>query len=216
MEEVMSGLYASAPEPLSFAPETTIRAFLLRRATGNLLIYNVGTLAADQESVRRLGGMARRYLNHWHEAGMGCSAIAETFGAPLLCHELERQHVSEKCSVDETFSDRHMVDRDFEVIPTPGHTEGATAYLWNNGKHRFLFTGDTVYLDKGNWRAAVLESSDRDAYVSTLESIRQLDFDVLVPWAASIGQPYVAPTNSKDARTRIDAILERVRHGSDH
>ncbi|WEX90025.1 MBL fold metallo-hydrolase [Sinorhizobium garamanticum] len=216
MDLVVPGLYASSPEPLSFAPETTIRAFLLQRATGNLLIYNVGTLAADQESVRRLGGISRRYLNHWHEAGMGCSAIAETFGAPLVSHELERHHVSEKCRVDDTFSDRHMVDRDFEVIPTPGHTEGATAYLWDNGKHRFLFTGDTVYLDDGNWRAAVLESNDRDAYIATLESIKQLEFDVLVPWAASIDQPYITHTNSQDTRARIDAILERVRSGSDH
>jgi hypothetical protein len=188
---------------------------LLQRAAGNLLVYNVGTLTADREQVRGLGGISRRYLNHWHEAGMGCSAIAETFAAPLVANELERHHVAKSCSVDETFADRHMVEGDFEVIPTPGHTEGATAFLWDNGTHRMLFTGDTVYLDNDSWRVAVLETSDRGAYISTLESIKQLEFDVLVPWAASIDQPYVTHTNRQDTRTRIDAALDRVRGGRD-
>ena len=46
---------------------------------------------------------------------------------------------------------------DFEVIPIPGHTSGATAYLWDGGGHRCLFTGDTLYLREGEWVAAVLE-----------------------------------------------------------
>jgi Metallo-beta-lactamase superfamily len=39
------------------------------------------------------------------------------------------------------------VGSDFEVIPTPGHTAGATAYLWDSGDRRVLFTGDTIFLD---------------------------------------------------------------------
>jgi hypothetical protein len=64
--------------------------------------------------------------------------------------------------------------------------------------------------------AAVLESSDRGAYLESLELIRGLDFDVLVPWAATGGQPYHALTSRADARRRIDAISERVRRGEDH
>ena len=48
--------------------------------------------------------------------------------------------------MDETFSERHKLGDDFEVIPIPGHTGGATAFLWDSGKHRVLFTGDTVFL----------------------------------------------------------------------
>ncbi|HEU0025155.1 MAG TPA: MBL fold metallo-hydrolase, partial [Thermoleophilaceae bacterium] len=103
---------------------------------------------------------------------------------------------------------------DFEVIPTPGHTRGATTYLWDSGQHRLLFTGDTVYLEEGEWVAAVLPgSSDRAAYLESLALIRELDFDVLVPWAATGGQAPYAFTDPKDARGRIDAILERVRAG---
>ena len=74
-----------------------------------------------------------------------------------------------------------MLGGDFEIIPTPGHTPGATAFLWN----RHLFTGDTVFLRDGEWAVAVLEDSDPDAYVESLELMKTLDFDTLVPWAAS-------------------------------
>lgn len=106
-----------------------------------------------------------------------------------------------------------MVGDDFEVIPIPGHTPGTTAYLWEGGEHRFLFTGDTVALSGGEWVAAVLGSSDRAAYLESLELIRGLDFDVLVPWAATHGQTYYAETNPSDTKRRIDAIIERVRRG---
>ena len=58
----------------------------------------------------------------------------------------------------------------------PGHTPGSTAYLWDSGTHRFLFTADSLYLGgDGRWRAAVLESSDREQYVRSLELLRELD-----------------------------------------
>ena len=102
------------------------------------------------------------------------------------------------------------------MIPTPGHTSGATAYLWDSGENRLLFTGDTIYINEGEWVAAVLESSDRALYIESLELIRELDFDLLVPWAATGGGPFYAHTDRDDARRRIDAILERVRRGQDH
>lgn len=157
METILPGLHASASIPLSFAPGSTIRAFLLQRGSGNILLYASDAVADDAAAVEELGGISRHYLNHWHEAGMGCGRIAETFGAPLVCHRLEEAHVAETCPVSDTFSDRHQVADDLEAIPIPGHTQGATAYLWDNGHgDRCLFTGDTVFLGDEGWRAAVL------------------------------------------------------------
>jgi glyoxylase-like metal-dependent hydrolase (beta-lactamase superfamily II) len=217
MQTVIPDLHASAPEPLSFAPTTHVRAFLLRRGEGNLLIYSAPTVAEDIRAIEQLGGIARHYLNHWHEAAFGgADRIADAFGAPLFCHEDDRQQVAEKTDVAGTFSLRHMAGDDFEVIPIPGHTPGATAYLWSGGGHRCLFTGDSLYLREDEWVAAVLESSDRDAYFASLELIKDLDFDVLVPWAATAGRPCYAITDRTDAGRRIDAILERLRRGGDH
>jgi glyoxylase-like metal-dependent hydrolase (beta-lactamase superfamily II) len=217
MQTVIPGLYASAPQALSFAPSAHVRAFLLQRPQGNLLVYSAGTVADDARTIDELGGISRHYLNHWHEAAFGGGdRVASTFEAPLFCHENERQSVSETANPAGTFSQRHMHGDDLEVVPIPGHTSGATAYLWDGGGHRCLFSGDTVYLREGEWVAAVLESSDRGAYVESLELIKNLDFDLLVPWVATAGQPFHAITDKADARRRIDAILERVRRGDDH
>ena len=205
------GLYASEPESLPFAPSLQVRAFLLERSEGNVLVYSAPGFDAGSPEVRDLGGVSRHYLNHWHEAMFA----ADAGGAPLFVHEDEREEVAERLHVRGTFTRRHRLDDDFEVIPTPGHTSGATAYLWQSGDHRLLFTGDTLYLKDGEWVAAVLDSSDRGVYIESLELIRELDFDVLVPWAASAGRPYVAVTDRADARRRIDAIRERVLRGAD-
>jgi glyoxylase-like metal-dependent hydrolase (beta-lactamase superfamily II) len=207
----ISGLYASAPEALPFAPRLDIRAFLLQRDHGNVLIYSTTGLASDAAAIEDLGGISRHYLNHDHEALFA----SEWVDAPLFVHENERASVAKAYPVRATFSRRHTLDDDLEVIPTPGHTAGATAYLWDTGEHRLLFTGDTIYLDEGEWVAAVLPSSDRSLYVESLELIRGLDFDVLVPWAATSGDPFYAATDRTEAARSIDAILERVRRGGD-
>jgi glyoxylase-like metal-dependent hydrolase (beta-lactamase superfamily II) len=211
METGIAGLYASAPEPLPFAPSLDIRAFLLRRDQGNLLIYSTTGVESDAAAIMELGGISRHYLSHRHEALFPSDWVE----APLFVHEADRNPVAESYHVRGAFSRRHLLDEEFEVIPIPGHTPGATAYLWDSGEHRLLFTGDTIYLDEGEWVAAVLPSSDRDAYIESLELIRGLDFDVLVPWAATGGQPYYAATEKADAQRRIDAILDRLRRGKD-
>jgi glyoxylase-like metal-dependent hydrolase (beta-lactamase superfamily II) len=198
------GLRASPPQALPFAPSLEVRAFVLEREHGDLLVYSNDRLE-DPE------GVSRWYLNHRHEAMFVSGAVT----APLFVHERERRSVERKAHVRASFSRRHTLDDDFEVIPTPGHTPGATAYLWDSGEHRFLFTGDTIFLSDGEWVAAVLDSSDRAAYLDSLELIRDLDFDVLVPWAATTGDLPYAVTSNADARRRIDAVIERVRAGGE-
>jgi glyoxylase-like metal-dependent hydrolase (beta-lactamase superfamily II) len=195
MEPVIPDLYASDPEPLPFAPSHSMRAFLLRRVAGNLLIYSAPTV--DAARVHALGGVSSILLNHWHEAEFGGGEqVAAALGAPLT---------GERAAPLEPHGD------DVQVIPIPGHTPGATAFLWNG----VLFTGDSVSLDGGEWVAAVLESSDRDAYVESLERLRDLEFDLLAPWVATAGGPFAVETDGADARRRIDAILARVRRGED-
>jgi glyoxylase-like metal-dependent hydrolase (beta-lactamase superfamily II) len=190
------GLEASPPESLPFAPSLEIRWFRLQHDSGDIAIYSNRTTPIDT---------ARQYLNHGHEAMF----LPQERTAQLFVHERDRDAVPGE--VRGTFSRRHVFEDELEVIPTPGHTPGATAYLWDRGDHRVLFTGDTIYLRDGEWVAAVLDSSDRAAYVESLELMRELDFDVLVPWAATRGEPYYALTNREDARERIDRIIAAIR-----
>lgn len=203
------GLHASPPEVLPFAPELRVRAYLLERERGNLLVNAVPGLAPDAPWIAAAGGVARQYLVHGHEAMFASPAL----GAPLFVHEADRAAVERTVPVRAAFSRRHTLDDDFEAIPIPGHTPGSTAYRWRRGGRSILFTGDSIYLDGDEWVAAVLGSSDRAAYIASLELLREVEFDVLVPWAATAGRPFFAVTDPADARARIDAILTRLRAG---
>ncbi len=195
------GVVALPPQALPFAPNLHVRAFVLEREPGNVLVYGAERLEAE--------GVTRHYLGHGHEAMF----LPDWTGAPLFVHEADRELVTAKAHVRATFSRRHTLDDDFEVIPTPGHTPGATAYLWDTGELRVLFTGDSIYLDEGEWVTALLDSSDRDSYLESLELIRGLDFDVLVPWGATAGRPWYAVTDRADRERRIGELIERMRSG---
>ncbi len=132
---------------------------------------------------------------------------------PVFVHEHDRAETARGLPVSGTFTRRQMIDDDLEVIPTPGHTPGTTSYLWDSGTHRFLFTGDFLWVEHGEWKAVVLGSSDRAASLDSLRRIGDLDFDVLVPWAAMKGEPSVNVVNRDDVRKRIDAVITRVEAG---
>ena len=99
METIIPKFHASAPEPLGFGPSLEIRAFLLQRERGNLLIYRSATLEQDVEAVGDLGGVSRQYLNHHHEASPACDWVARTFDAPLHVHEADAPAVSAQCAM---------------------------------------------------------------------------------------------------------------------
>jgi glyoxylase-like metal-dependent hydrolase (beta-lactamase superfamily II) len=184
------------------------RSFLLERDHGNVVVYSSETAPDLNEA----GRVSWQYLNHWHES---LFHPAGAFDAPLVVHDAGGAEVSRRTGVDPvTFTGRHQLGEGFEIVPIPGHTPDATAYLWERGDHRFLFTGDTLYLDGDEWVAGVLDSSDREAITASIESLRELDFDVLVPWVATAGQPYWTVTDRADTRRRIDRAL--VAAGLEH
>ena len=107
LDTIVPGLHATSPQPLPFAPSLTVRAFLLQRPRGNILIYSTTELERDLAALEDLGGVSRRYLNHWHEA-----MFATELDAPLFVHEHERAAVEEEMHVRGTFSRRHVLDED--------------------------------------------------------------------------------------------------------
>lgn len=148
-DTLIRDLYVSEPEPLGFGLSLGIRAFLLRREAGNLLVYRSAMLGGDEREIRGLGGVERQYLNH-HEASPVTGEVTARFGAPLYIHRDDAEAAAEVADVDKIFEERHMLGDHFEVIPAPGHTNGATVFLWDTGEHRVLSTGDTVFFGKAS------------------------------------------------------------------
>jgi glyoxylase-like metal-dependent hydrolase (beta-lactamase superfamily II) len=208
LETPIQGLWATPPAPLPFDSTVDVRSFWLERPHGNLIIYNAPGIALAGDEIQARGGATRQLLNHAHEAMYGSQGL----DVGVFVGEPDRNH-TRSLPIAGTFSERQMLDDDLEVIPTPGHTPGTTTFLWDSGGHRFLFTGDSVWIEHGNWRATVLGDSDRDAYLDSLALLRELEFDVLVPWAATAGEPYIDVVSHTQAQHRLDEIIERVQAG---
>ena len=125
LDSPLPRLHASPPADLSFSKVSQVRSFVLERDAGDLMIYASKSMPhAD---------VTAQYLNHWHELMVGG---ADAIHAPLVIHEADRAAAEGTRPVDRTFTERTTLDGDFELIPIPGHTPGATAFLWDSGEHR--------------------------------------------------------------------------------
>ena len=213
MEEILPRLQATRPLDLGFGRvPLQARTFVLQRHSGNIAVYGPAPLEPELDAVLALGGVTAQYVNHVHELSAPAPRVREALGATLHVHAAD----ADGQPVDATFDTRHLVGDDFEVIPTPGHTPGATAFLWRTPEHRVLFTGDTVFVRDGEWVAAFLDDvSDRPSYLESLELLAGLEFDVLAPGIAPVDQPPVAFTDPQDARERLGRIADRLRAGRD-
>ena len=207
----LEGLLATPPSRLPYQADVLLRSFLLERAAGNVLVYNSPGLTASAADIRQLGGATRLLVNHSHEAMFGPPGL----DVPTFVSERDQQDTARSMPVAGVFTGRQMIDEDLEAIPTPGHTSGTTSYLWDDGRRRFLFTGDFIWIEHGEWKAVVLDRGLREEYLHSLALVRELDFDVLVPWGTTEGDPCFALAGRAEVRRRVDAIIARVEAGGD-
>ncbi|WP_324293420.1 MULTISPECIES: MBL fold metallo-hydrolase [Staphylococcus] len=149
-------------------------------------------------------------MNHEHESVGGTPSI----DIPFWIHCDDVAAINRTVPIDGQFEQRKPIADDLEVISTPGHTPGTTMFLLDNGEHRFLFTGDFLCVDDGKWCTVILNSSDRQTSIKSLELIQDLDFDAIVPWVAIEGEGAVFfVENEEDKRNRLQKIIDRVRRG---
>jgi glyoxylase-like metal-dependent hydrolase (beta-lactamase superfamily II) len=209
LETPIEGLLATPPAALPFLANAQVRSFILERPQGNAIVYNSPGLSEAMDEILALGDATRLLINHAHEAMYGTPRL----DVPVFVHERDRAETARGLPVAGTFAHRQMIDDDLEVIPTPGHTPGTTSYLWDSGRHRFLFTGASLWVEHGDWKAVVLGDTDRAAFLDSLRLMSDLDFDVLVPWVAVKGEPSINVVTRDDARRRIAAVIARVEAG---
>lgn len=118
LAHVSDGLFAPPPAPLPFGPKLQVRAFLIQRADGNLIVCNDPGLTFAATEIARLGGAVRQFINHSHEAMFGLQAIE----APLFVHERDQPEKARSMPAAGAFAERQMMIDDFELVPVPGHT----------------------------------------------------------------------------------------------
>ncbi|WP_229052425.1 MBL fold metallo-hydrolase [Aeromicrobium sp. Leaf350] len=208
--DIAEGLLAAPTSRLPYQRNVLLRSYLLRRSEGNVIVYNSPGVTQAAAAIQDLGPTQRLLMSHEHESMYG----QPTLDVPVWIHRDDVDAVGSDLDIAGTFSMPERIGRDLEVIPTPGHTAGTTSFLWDNGTCRYLFTGDFLWIEHGEWKAVVLDPALRDAYVDSLSLVRELEFDVLVPWGTTDdGPPFATVEGAADRRSRIDMIIDRVRAG---
>lgn len=210
LDSSITGLHMTPAAPLPFMSSVVVRSFVLEREQGNVIVYNSPGVIAAARAIHNLGRPSHLLVNHWHEA----MYPAPELDIPVFVHERDRAQTARSLPVASTFTGRGMIGDDLEVIPTPGHTAGSTLFLWNRGGHRFLFPGDSIWIQNGQWKVVVLGESDRAAYLDSLALIRDLDFDVLVPWGSEQDAPAMEIVSRLQVHERITQIIARVQDGA--
>jgi hypothetical protein len=131
-DEPIDGLLATPPGRLPFLADVQVRAFLLKRARANLIVYNAPGPASVGGEIEGLGGASGQFINHGHEAMFDHVDVK----APIFVHDLDYAEAERSMPIEKALVQRQKIDDDFEVTPIPGHTPGSTAFLWDDLKHR--------------------------------------------------------------------------------
>lgn len=206
----MPNLFATTTAPLPFMANVVVRSFILQDTANSTIIYNSPGIDNCAYSIRKLNEPSKLLINHWHEAMYGQS---QQFTMPTYVSQADRSQTEPELPITDVLENITNLGQNIEAIPTPGHTLGATAFLWTNGNHRYLFSGDSIWLHNGRWEAIVLGESDRQLYLQSLEMLVELDFDVLVPWVSMQGQPFINEVTPQQKQQQLGAMIQRLRAG---
>lgn len=206
---LFAGLYATGPAPLPFLQGVDVRSYVLAAQQGVVIVYNSPGIDAAAARIRQLGPPTRLLVNHYHEGMYG----QPNLDVPVYVHKRDRAGLARSMQVAGVFTGRETIGEDLEVVPSLSHTAGTTFFLWDNGEHRFLFPGDAIWVEDGVWKAVILPESNRQAFLDTLALMRDLNFDVLMPWHAyRDGRPYDLVT-PQQKRAQIDTLAARIAAG---
>jgi hypothetical protein len=86
LEQPIEGLWATPGSPLPFDSRVSIRAFLLEREEGNVIVYDAPGLRTAATEIRDRGGASKLLINHGREGMFGPPPI----DVPVFVHERDR------------------------------------------------------------------------------------------------------------------------------
>ena len=155
-------------------------SYFVRSKEGNVLIDVPRWDPVLVKSLEKLGGIQHIFLTHKDDVG-DHARYAEFFHAERWLHKSECK--GELSSVENKMSENEAFPwlSDFQVIPTPGHSEGSQCLLYKN---KFLFTGDHLAWSVRLQHLYAFVNFcwyDWKTQVNSLESLLQFDFSIVLP-----------------------------------
>lgn len=157
----------------------------------------MGSLSDSFDELERHGGVKAAVISDRHLGGASTNEIADRFGATIYGSIVEAEamgHRKNGVRIDHALPfERTVVEGDVRLIPTPGHTAGQFSTLAEIGGTRILFTADFVWREGGRWRPG---NSSRKKMRPAFEGLRDLAFDVVVPWTSYTQTELFVPVSS--------------------
>ncbi len=143
MKDALAGLPELVVEDVyrcGYTSESSFGAisYLIRRASGNVLVDSPRFAAPLAKNIASMGGAARMLLTHQDDVA-DHEKFHERFGCERVLHRDDVRSGTATVELKPSGSDPIALADDLLMIPTPGHTKGHAVFLY---RERFLFTGD--------------------------------------------------------------------------
>ena len=167
----------------------------------------LGSLTDSFGELAALDGVKATVISDRHLGGASTNEIAERFGATVYCSAIEAKamnHRSNAVTIHQVLPfERTTIESDVVLIPTPGHTAGQFSTLVEVDGTRMLFTADFVWREGGHWRPGSLS---RKKMISSFDGLRDLRFDVVVPWTGYDQTEFFVAVENVNAT--VDAMID--------
>ena len=187
-------------------------AYILENSEGRDMIY-VSESTTTLEAIRSSMAVGNIYLSHSHEITKGLSSTKAILGAGLVGHQKIQKYFPKDLGLDRAIqTNREILSGGLEAIYTPGHTDNNVCYRYvsPHGK-TYLFVGDTLYPDDGNWKALVMKDhgGDRKTLINTLQQLKKLQADIIIP-SVAVGEFEIAKLNEGEWFAALDAAIASI------
>lgn len=188
-------------------------AYLLVSSSGNTLFYSSRYIEDHFNFIAQKGGVSLQMLNHRDEASPYSDKVRERFRAPLICHHLEKEAVSKQSEVGKTIAGGEVFGN-IKAIHTPGHCPGSTCFLATQNGENILFSGDTFYPCKGQWRVAIFKENQKEI-IHSLKKLLELDISLIAP-SLYAGYPSFEKFDRYKYQSVIKNCILRLEKGETH
>jgi glyoxylase-like metal-dependent hydrolase (beta-lactamase superfamily II)/ferredoxin len=135
--EIADGIYACGyASPDSYGAQS----YLIRRASGNVLVDSPRAARPLLDRVGELGGVATMFLSHRDDVA-DHAVFAREFGCRRILHRDDVTAGTRDVELEVSGSEPVRLADDLLAIPVPGHTRGSMALLYRDT----LFSGDHLW-----------------------------------------------------------------------
>jgi len=155
-------------------------SYFVQHKDGNWLFSTPKFQSHLVKRLESLGGVSNIFISHRDDAGEA-EKFAQHFQAKRIIHRHEEEaQPHAEVILDDT--EPYEYQKDFQLIPAPGHTEGHMMMLYKN---KYLFSGYSLFYDRREARVEIWSALwtwySYEEQTMSMEKLLDKDFEWLLP-----------------------------------